>query len=250
MPGAALLQSANITQPIILSNPKAKLINNVITVLAQKLGLNLDEQRENIINHVLLALDETVDSIEVFEEKQKTKKKKQTYEDVFNASLLTFTLSYISLYISVSIPSLQSKKTFPGCKKSFQGYPVTGDEDLSNIEYVACIAASIESKTYPWKSLPKNKDKIKISLKKTFDAYILRKTEVQALIEQKKNYLLQNDDDTIPIDLDIKRWINFLPPLQKIEQKTPSNLSSEFKNDFKENLKTGSKIQFDKIFNN
>ena len=78
--GAALLQSANITQPIILSNPKAKLINNVITVLAQKLGLNLDEQRENIINHVLLALDETVDSIEVFEEKQKTKKKKQTYE--------------------------------------------------------------------------------------------------------------------------------------------------------------------------
>ena len=245
--GAALLQSANITQPIILSNPKAKLINNVITVLAQKLGLNLDEQRENIINHVLLALDETVDSIEVFEEKQKTKKKKQTYEDVFNASLLTFTLSYISLYISVSIPSLQSKKTFPGCKKSFQGYPVTGDEDLSNIEYVACIAASIESKTYPWKSLPKNKDKIKISLKKTFDAYILRKTEVQALIEQKKNYLLQNDDDTIPIDLDIKRWINFLPPLQKIEQKTPSNLSSEFKNDFKENLKTGSKIQFDKI---
>ena len=147
----------------------------------------MDDLRENIINHTLLTLDETVDSIEVFEEKQKTKKKKQSYEDVFNASLLTFTLSYISLFISVNIPSLQSKKTFPGCKKSFQGYPVTGDEDLSNIEYISCIASTIVSKTYPWKALPKNKDKIKVSLKKTFDAYILKKTEIQALIEQKKN---------------------------------------------------------------
>ena len=246
--GAALLQSATAPQPQIITNPKAKLINNVITVMAQKLGLNLDELRENIINHTLIALDETVDSIEVFEEKQKNKKKKQTYEDVFNASLLTFTLSYISLFISVNIPSLQSKKTFPGCKKSFQGYPVSGDEDLSNLEYVSCIAASIESKTYPWKALPKNKDKIKLSLKKTFDAYILRKTEVQALIEQKKNYLMQNIGDEIPIELDLKRWVNFLPPLQKIEQKTPSNLSTEFRDSFKENLKTGSKNQFEQIF--
>jgi len=246
--GAALLQSATVTQPQVITNPKAKLINNVITVLAQKLGLNMDEMRENIINHTLLALDETVDSIEVFEEKQKNKKKKQTYEDVFNASLLTFTLSYISLFISVSIPSLQSKKTFPGCKKSFQGYPVTGDEDLSNLEYVACIAASIESKTYPWKALPKNKEKIKISIKKTFDAYLLKKTEIQALIEQKKNYLLQTEGNEIPVELDLKRWMNFLPPLQKIELKTPANLSSEFRNAFKEHLKTGSKNQFEQIY--
>jgi hypothetical protein len=114
--GAALLQSATVSQPQVITNPKAKLINNVITVLSQKLGLNMDEMRENIINHTLLALDETVDSIEVFEEKQKNKKKKQSYEDVFNASLLTFTLSYISLFISVSIPSLQSKK-----KNHFKG---------------------------------------------------------------------------------------------------------------------------------
>ena len=246
--GAALLQSATVEQPQLLTNPKAKLINNVITLIAQKLGLILDDLRENIINHTLIALEETVDSIEVFEEKQKTKKKKQSYEDVFNASLLTFTLSYISLFISVSVPSLQSKKTFPGCKKSFQGYPVTGDEDLSNIEYIACIAASIESKTYPWKSLPKNKEKIKLSLKKTFDAYILKKTEIQALIEQKKNYLIQNEGDEIPIELDIKRWMNFLPPLQKIEQKTPANLSTEFRNSFKENIKTGSKNQFEQIY--
>lgn len=246
--GAALLQSATVEQPKIMTNPKAKLVNNVITVLAQKLGLNLDEVRENIINHTLIALDETVDSIEVFEEKQKTKKKKQSYEDVFNASLLTFTLSFISLFISVSIPSLQSKKTFPGCKKSFQGYPVSGDEDLSNLEYISCIAVSIESKTYPWKALPKNKDKIKLSLKKTFDAYILKKTEVQALIQQKKNYLIQNIGDNIPIELDLKKWVNFLPPLQKIEQKTPSNLSTEFRNSLKENLKIGSKNQFEQIF--
>jgi hypothetical protein len=245
--GSALLQSATIKQPDFLSNPKAKLVNNVITVISQKIGLILDKERETIINHVILALDKTVDCIEVFEEKQKIKKKKQKYEDVFNASLLTFTLAYISVFISVAIPSLQSKKTFPGCKKSLQGYPVTGEEDLTNLEYISCIAASIESKSYPWKALPKNKDKIKLSLKKTFDAFILKQSEIQSLIEQKKNYLLQTDDDIIPIELDIKKWINFLPPLQEIVNKTPSNLSTEFRNSLRESIKTGSKKQFEQL---
>lgn len=246
--GSALLQAANVDKSQkIMNNPKAKLINNVITTISHKLGINIDTQRENIINHTLMAIDETVDTQDVYDEKAKLKKKKQTYEDVLNASILTFALSYICIFIAVSVPPLQSKKTFPGCKKSFYGYPITGDEDLSNIEYIACVAASIESKVYPWKALPKKKDKISLSIKKTLDAYILKQGEIQALIEQKKNYLLQNEDNYIPIELDIRNWINFLPPLQQIELKTPSNLSNDFKNSLKENIKTGSKNQFEQI---
>ena len=65
------------------------------------------------------------------------------------------------------------------------------------------------------------------------------------LIEEKRNYLLQTDDDFIPVELDIKNWINFLPPLQDIKNKTPANLDASFRTNFLENLKVGSKDQFE-----
>ena len=35
-------------------------------------------------------------------------------------------------------------------------------------------------------------------MKNSLDGYILKQTDVQVLIEQKKNYLLQNEDNLIP----------------------------------------------------
>ena len=252
--GAALLQSSTVDSKKeiheLLSNPKGKMINNIITTITNYMGITIDNVRANIIKHTLLALDKTVDSQDVYEEKaarliKEGKKKPKPYDDVFYTSLLTFTLAYMCIFIQTAIPSIQSKKTFPGCKKSLQGYPLTGDEDLTNIEYIACVAAGIKSAVQPWKTLPKKQDKITISIKKTIDAFILKETEILALIEQKKNYMLLHEDDIIPIELDIKRWINFLPPLQNITNKTPTNLSSEFRKLFMEHLKTGSKNQFE-----
>ncbi|MDC1321575.1 hypothetical protein N8261_06405, partial [Flavobacteriaceae bacterium] len=252
--GAALLQSATVDSKKeilgLLSNPKGKMINNIITTITNYMGITIDNIRSSIIKHTLLALDKTVDSQDVYEEKvarliKEGRKKPKSYDDVFYTSLITFTMAYMCVFIQTSIPSIQSKKTFPGCKKSFQGYPLTGEENLTNIEYIACVAAAIKSAVQPWKTLPKKQDKITISIKKTIDSFILKESEILALIEQKRNYLLQNEDDGIPIELDIKGWINFLPPLQNITNKTPANLSTEFRNSFLEHLKTGSKIQFE-----
>ena len=252
--GAALLQSSDVDSKKeileLLSNPKGKMINNVITTITNYMGITIDNVRPNIIKHTLLALDKTVDPEEVYEEKAKRmikqgKKKPKSYDDIFYTSLLTFTMSYLCVFTQTAIPSVQSKKTFPGCKKSFRGYPLTGEEDLTNIEYIACVAAGIKSSVQPWKTLPKKQDKISSSIKKTIDAFILKESEILALIEQKKTYLLQNEDDLIPVELDIKRWNTFLPPLQNIDNKTPLPLSSEFKKSFLESLKTGSKGQFE-----
>ena len=56
----------------------------------------------------------------------------------------------------------------------------------------------------------------------------LKQSEIKVLVSEKRNYLLQNEDDFIPIELDIKNWINFLPPLQNIKNKTPTNLDNTF----------------------
>jgi len=232
----------------LMTNPKGKIINNIITTISREMSIMLESNRESIIQHTLIALDETVDSKDRYEErfdKLINEKKKPPYKDFFNNKLLLYTLSYISFYISVSIPSIQSKKNFPGCSKSFKGYPVEGDENISNIKYIACIAIGIKTNVYPWKTLPKSVDKLITNIKGIMDNYILEKSEIKVLIDEKKNYLLQNKNDIVPEELDIKKWINFLPPLQDITNKTPSILDSNFKTSFQENLKTGSKKQFE-----
>ena len=234
----------------LLANPKGKIINNVITTISREMGIMLESNRESIIQHTLIALEEKVDSKDIYEErfyKHIEEKKKPSYQFYFNNKLLFYTLSYISLYISVSIPSIQSKKNFPGCSKSFKGYPVEGDENISNIKYIACIAIGIKTNVHPWKTLPKSVDKLITTIKGIMDNYILKKSEIKVLIDEKKNYLLQNKNDIVPEELDIKKWINFLPPLQDITNKTPSTLDSNFKTSFKENQKTGSKKQFEQI---
>ncbi len=253
--GTAIFQTPSeqkLLKKELLANPKGKIINNVITSVSNYMGIVLENQREEIIKHTLLALEETVDSQDDYEAKLERKlkegaKKMPSYNDVFNKSLLTFTLSYISIFISTSIPSLSSKKTFPGCKRSLIGYPIKGDEDISNIQYIACVAAGIKTNIYPWKALPKAADKIATAIKNTIDAYILKQGEIKMLIDEKRNYLLQNEDDVIPIELDIKNWINFLPPLQEITNKTPSNLDTSFRNALLESLKVGSKDQFEQL---
>lgn len=252
--GASLLQATAVSNDLkdkLLSDPKGRIINNVLISMSNYLGIMLDNSREEIIKHVLLALDETVDSQDVYEQtaalKLKEGKKMKAYLDVFNSALLTYTLAYMALYIQVSIPPIQSKKTHPGCKRSFIGYPLTGDEDLSNLQYIACVAAGIKTSQYPWKAIPKNKDKITMAMKNTLDAYILKQTDIQVLLDQKRTYLLQNESDLIPIEHDIKKWINFLPPLQNITNKTPANLTNEFKNLFMDNLKKGSNDQFEQL---
>ena len=248
--GAEAGEKAQVKKDL-LANPKGKIVNNVITAISNYMGVVLESQREEIIKHTLLALEETVDTQDEYEAKLTRKikegKKMPSYEDVFNKSLLIYALSYISIYISTSIPSLSSKKTFPGCKRSLIGYPIKGDEDISNIQYIACVAAGIKTNIYPWKAVPKSAEKIATAMKNTIDAYILKQGDINMLVDDKRAYLLQNEDDLIPVELDIKNWINFLPPLQDITNKTPANLDTPFRNALLENLKKGSKDQFEQL---
>ena len=248
--GTALLQSATLDYKKeiveLLMNPTGKMINNIITTISNYIGISIDSVRTHVIKHTLIALDTTVDTQEVYEAKaaryvKEGKKKPKTYEEVFYKALLIYTLSYMCIFIQTAIPSIQSKKTFTGCKKSFQGYP--NEENLSNIEYIACVAAGIKSSVQPWKTISKKQSNIVSDIKKTIDTFILKDSKILALIEQKRIYLLQNEDVLIPIELDVNKWNTFLPPLQNIDNKTPTNLPSDFNNSFAENIKTGSKIQ-------
>ena len=248
MDSGSIVTSMTKTTPLskLLVNPKGLVINNILTTMSNFIGVNLDNHREEIIKHTLVALENTLDNEENYVKKNKGKKSK-SYDEVLNLSILLYTLSFLIVFIQISIPSITSKKNFPGCIASFYGYPLTGEENVSNIKYIACISSKIKSSIKPWKYLPKSQDKIYASIKKTIDSYVIKQGDIQVLIEEKKIYLQQNENDFIPIDLDLKNWITFLPPLQPIDNKTPESLSPQFKQSLLENTKKGSKEQFEKI---
>ena len=59
--------------------------------------------------------------------------------------------------------------------------------------------------------------------------------------------MILNINDDIPIEHDIRKWINFLPPLVQIKMRTPMPPSPDFKTRLLDDLKKGSKDQNEKI---
>ena len=87
------------------------------------------------------------------------KGKYDTYEIFSDQSLLIITLSYYLIAVVTSIPSVKTRKRFPGCVRSFSGFPLTGVEDKSAMIYIACIANKIKSSVSPWNSIQKLNEK-------------------------------------------------------------------------------------------
>jgi len=243
--GNAILQSSKEKLIKKYDNPQTQVINNVVTSMSGYMSINIDSTRDTIINHVLVALDRTVDDKDEYNAKIANKPKKMpSYTDYYNQSMLFITFAYMVTFIQSAIPSIQSKKTHPGCKRSFVGYPLTGEEDLTSIQYVACIAHKIKSSIEPWKSIQKTKEiNIANKIKLFIDAIVLKGGDIQQLLQEKRNYLLQNEDDFIPIEHDIKKWINFLPPLQNITNQSPINITTQFTGLLQDNMKKGKSDQ-------
>ena len=65
-----------------------------------------------------------------------------------------------------------------------------------------------------------------------------------ALFDDKKAYIKQQAIEDIPVELNVKQWVNFLPPLVRPKPLTKEPLSESFKQTFAQHLKQGSKEQF------
>ena len=66
-------------------------------------------------------------------------------------------------------------------------------------------------------------------------------------IRNKIEYLQTNPDDFIPEEHSLVKWTSFLPPLSKFEVKHLENVSDEFVDELKNDIKIGSHKQFEKI---
>jgi hypothetical protein len=260
--GDIVLQGSKIKSPSkekkVLS-PEMIVISNIISTLTNYMGIDLNSKKEFIIHNVLLVQQKTIPTKEEYERKVQILKQKQkegkkgypTYKNMYFESMIMLTLAFMLTSIQIMIPPVRTRKTFPNCVKSFSGFPLSGESDLSGLEYLICVAYRVKkgsSSIAPWDSIKKMPESVmKEKVKQMIQKFVISNAEIKEKFEEKKTWMNINENELIPVELDISRWINFLPPLVKIKNKAPTGISKEFQDALLKEMKSGSFSQWEKI---
>lgn len=254
--GETLIQSLQDKKLPTFKNPDMQMISGIITTMTKYMAIDLETQRTFIIEQVMNVLMTKIPSEEDFNRKKASASassassavSKQTYKDFRLNAILLLTLSFMVVVIQVNIPSIKTRKTFPGCVRSFIGYPIDGDGDNSSIKYIACIAVKIKSSIEPWNTLKgKKEDDIASKIKAYIEKIVVKIPTVETKMSEKREYNKIHVAQELPPEHDIKNWINFLPPLSKLKMSSPSPLGPNFQSELLEDFKKGSGNQFEKI---
>ena len=250
--GQTLIANAKLKKKFL--NPQAQIINNIVSSLSIFMGINLDEQNEFIIQIVTnLISDSNILEPEQkynkrMEEMIKKGKKLPEYKFIYNSTFLYLTLGMYLIAVQTSIPSIRSRKTFPGCVRSFTGFPIQGEGEYSGLNYLACVVYKLKSPSAPWYVLQKIKEDIIAEKIKAFTVqYLLSNPDVNQKIKHKLEYLILNPEEEIPIEHSLQKWVNFLPPLTKFKIKGLQNVSDGFINLLLQDIRSGSNKQTEQL---
>ena len=254
--GEAVLEQINDPnneKTLIKDKEEVQMISNIINALSNFMNIDLKSHNDFIINNTLRLYDKLVPQIKKqFTILQKKSLEKGTTLDIsikdnLDQNLLIITLSYFLIAIQISIPSINSRKTFPGCVKSFIGYPINGT-DKSAIQYVACVTNKIKFNSRPWSSIRKLKESSIIKRMEAFiDSDILKQQVVIEKINEKIEYLKEEREDEKILVSEFVKLTNFFPPLHQYQITKFSNITDTFKSKLFENLQTGNIYQDEQI---
>lgn len=222
----------------LVSTEEGKYSMRVVNALLTSMGIpnHLTEEREFIVRQVINVVHRRLEPKEVYEKRVERGERKRSYESVRNEILMFSTLAYLAVVLQTV--TVQTRRTYPGCVRSFKGYPTEG-ADLSSIHYIACVAYKMRTKANPWNSLVGLKeDKVRERVKQYVDKVVLEDPQMILRMEQPREEM----DRTIPEEQEVSNvWNMFLPPLKPPQIKV-SGLSN-YKQILGEYIKSGSRKQ-------
>ena len=241
-----------LTNKLTFDTPESKIVSNVVDTVSFAMGVNIASQKIFIVNSVLATLNSIPSRGQYeIEEKNALKKGKviPSFDVFYNTHLLYCSLGMLLVAIQTAIPSIKIRKTYPNCARSFKGFPFDDSSDLRAVEYISCVVHKIKkSNTNPWLVLRKVKQTtIRDEIKEYTSDFLLSLPDVIRKIQEKTEHLLDDTSETVPEEYNVHNWSGFLPPLSKIEIKSLSNVSNEFKNNLMDDFKSGSRKQTEKI---
>ena len=209
------------------NTPLQKMISNIIKTMLSQMGVQYDTSiiEVDIQNTILKLIGDNTTDIET------TKVGKV---------VIYVTLSYLLVVLQTAIPPIKTKKTFPGCVKSFSGYPYEGTSDKSGLEYISCVALGIKSSIFPWNTLKKTKKaELTEKLQSTIiPKYLMNEFKIRDMIANKKKFMKtykEIDDNVYNLD----KWNTFLPPLKTKEISAAATVGTGFEGELISDIKTG-----------
>lgn len=222
----------------LVSTEEGKYSMRVVNALLTSMGIpnHLTEEREFVVRQTINVVHRRLEPKEVYEKRVERGERKRSYESVRNEILMFSTLAYLAVVLQTV--SIQTRRTYPGCVRSFKGYPTEG-ADLSAIHYIACIAYKMRTKANPWNTLVGMKeDKVRERVKQYIDKVVLEDPQMILRMEQPNDDIERN----IPEEQEVSNvWNTFLPPLRTSSIKVEG--ISNFKEKLNQYIKSGSRKQ-------
>ena len=247
----------------VFQNPTAQAAYNVFRVLSENMGIEKDTTESNIEEFVLRVSLEMLNDVNIVMAEEpyneqlaleatgqaKRKSPKMPYSTYFNQLLIIIVSCATFTAMQTLIPSFKTKKTFPGCVKSFAGFPLDANsENTPGLKYVACVLdKSKRASALPWSAIePLNVNMLLNRLKTVIQNYMYTRPDVQKLYETKREFLVNHPDKDVPDEVAIQRWTHFLPPVVtfSIDQHTVTGISEEYEKEFFKAILHGSAEQF------
>lgn len=239
----------------IFDSANSETVYNVFRAICS----NIDIQVEGIEDFVLSITDELMSKAIAKEsvynarsEKQMKEKGKglQPYQNYFKEMLILITASVLFVTIQTAIPSFKTNKTFPGCVRSFSGYPLDGGiEDMTGLKYISCVVDKTKSKISPWDAIHKlNAEEIVKRMKNIMDAYILKRSDVNELYVKKREFIILNPEMVAVEEHSVSKWSHFLPPVVDFSIKgIMKNVGEDFNKDLLDTMRKGHRDQHHQI---
>jgi len=254
---ATIVQETLANKRPVFEDPIAQMIYNVFQALAENIGISDKSDIEEFVLRVSTEMmyDPTIVSSEAdyvaaqnAKKSEKEKAVKMPYTTYQNQTLIVIVSCVTLVAMQTVIPSFKAKKTFPGCIKSFDGYPMDGNpENAGGIQYIACILHTIKkSSAQPWKSIePLSTATLVKRMKTILGAYVYARPDTKKLYELKRAYLIVRPDDTdIPNQVSVSRWTHFLPCLSTPNlEKPPLGITAEYEKEMFHAMTKGTKDQ-------
>ena len=243
----------------------AKRTENILKTLDEKLYISTKSQYNFVIKIVMESMNNNVPDEKAYKElyaaKSKQGKKLITFEKKHDQVFIYSVMSAYIIAVQTAIPNIITKRVFGDCKKSFSGFPLDGNADLTFIEYLSCVMFALKTKDRPWNIIPtalsgekkkrRKKNYLEIQekfvgkIKKFMTENILTMDEIEKKLALKKEWNKKNKDGVIiPMEFNVQKWTQFLPPLTPVTVTRLNNIAPTFEKTLKTRMEEGSYEQF------
>jgi hypothetical protein len=256
--GTVMMEAIGKKEKPVFEDPTVSAIYNVFSTLCLNISIPVDNGIDQfVIRTANQLIEKNIWSEEVYNKKSKDAEKKtgkgykETYVNYKNEGIISITTSVLLVAIQTAIPSFQAKKTFPGCVKSFSGYPLQGGvEDMTGIKYMACVLNKTKSSIAPWQSIQKFKaETFETRLRTIIEKQIMVRDDINDLYVKKREFILLQPDLVAPDEHSISKWRNFLPPVVQVDvAKTITNMAAGFSKELMTAARDGKNTQFNLLF--